>query len=184
MNALILNRLVARTELTVDLTITLWYLYRGYTKELKELQDKDPTFALSSNPEYLVEYEYLTSDYQPTPKSLKLLGDVHYVESWINEYRDLFPSGVYSGNRPVKGSRAACINKINKLLKIEPNLSKNVILDATRKYIERARSQQFKYMTSADYFIEKDEARMILTYVEDVQATGSAGFNRGTIRDL
>jgi len=109
------------------------------------------------------------------------------LEEFVDNYRSLFPSGVKSGNRLVKGDRYGCLNKFKTFNLKYPEYSKEDILEATKVYVDLCRKRNYDKMTSADYFIEKDKISMLASYCEDikergvqvVKETGSVGRTKG-----
>lgn len=79
------------------------------------------------------------------------------IEDFVNEYRNLFPRGEISGGYPVRGDKRGCIERMQKFLKLYPDYSREVILEATRNYINRKEKEGFRYMQLAHYFILKDK---------------------------
>ena len=85
-------------------------------------------------------------------KSPKVKND---VVTWIDEYRDLFKPALRSGGRPIRGDRAACIDKMVKFIKTH-QYSKEQIIEATTRYMDRKSRENYTYTKCADYFIIKD----------------------------
>lgn len=73
------------------------------------------------------------------------------VISWIDEYRHLF-KGTKVG---AMGDKNSCITRMVELLKRRPDITKEIILEATQKYLN---TTEPKYIKQAHYFIRKDEA--------------------------
>lgn len=94
------------------------------------------------------------------------------LEEFVENYRNLFPSGVKSGNRLVKGDKFGCLNKLKNFTSKYPEYSKEEILEATKVYIDLCRKRNYDKMTSADYFIEKDKVSMLASYCEDIKIRG------------
>jgi hypothetical protein len=88
------------------------------------------------------------------------------VESWIEDWRNLFPSKVEISGRPVKGSKQGCLKKMKVYLKNNPSVSKEEIFEATRIYIWKKKREDYNFMTSADYFIEKNNVSLLDALVE------------------
>lgn len=88
------------------------------------------------------------------------------VEGWIEDWRNLFPSNVESSGRPVKGSKAGCLKKMKSYMQNNPGTTKEEIFEATRVYIFKKRRENWSYMTSADYFIEKNNVSLLDALVE------------------
>ena len=88
------------------------------------------------------------------------------VEEWIEEWRNLFPAGIKSGGHYVKGSPSGCLKKMKAFVKDHPKITKTVIFEATKRYVEEYRLKRFAYMKIADYFINKDGTSMLEAYIE------------------
>lgn len=73
------------------------------------------------------------------------------VSFWIDEYRHLF-KGTKIG---AMGDKNSCISRMVELLKKRPDITKEIILESTQKYIN---TTEPKYIKQAHYFIRKDEA--------------------------
>jgi hypothetical protein len=95
------------------------------------------------------------------------------VDEWIEEWRDLFPKGVKSGNRPVRGDRKGVYTKMKVFVKNNPKVTKEQIIDATRQYVFDANLKSYQYMICADYFISKNGSSMLGAMIEDVEDRGS-----------
>ena len=78
------------------------------------------------------------------------------IVDWIDEYRSLFPKGVKTGGYPVRGDRNACIKKMQIFMKNNPEYDKDIILEATQKYINRKELEGYKYIQISHYFIYKN----------------------------
>ncbi len=109
------------------------------------------------------------------PKLLYLRKDIEQytnprngnVQSWIDEWRNMWPKGVKSGGHRVRGSRNGCLKKMRKFIKENPDFSVDEIFDATRNYILNRKKQNYEYMRVAEYFIEKDRMSDLASWVED-----------------
>jgi len=99
--------------------------------------------------------------------------EIPQAKEWIDEYRNLFPAGVFTGNRPVKGDKSGCIKKMDTFLKTHPNVDKETILNATKMYVDRARANGYDRMTCADYFIEKLGVSLLEGYIEQLKESGN-----------
>jgi hypothetical protein len=95
------------------------------------------------------------------------------LDDFVDKYRLLFPSGVKSGNRLVKGDRIGCLTKLKAFKVKYPEYTQDDILEATKVYIDICRKRNFDKMTSADYFIEKDKISQLASYCEDIKTRGS-----------
>lgn len=107
-----------------------------------------------------------------TPKALELIEVIRdepqkeLVNSWIDDYRDIFPKGVVTGGYRVRGDRSACIYRMNKFMQAYPKYDKELILRATREYINRKEQEGFKYIQLAHYFILKDKVSNLASECE------------------
>tara|TARA_R110000803_G_scaffold71102_4_gene134180 strand:+ start:19137 stop:19754 length:618 start_codon:yes stop_codon:yes gene_type:complete len=88
------------------------------------------------------------------------------VDQWISEWRDLFPMKIKTGGYPVRGTKQGCIKKMKSFIKANPGVTKEMIFKATKRYLEERRQTGYAYMKMADYFINKDGASMLETYIE------------------
>ena len=95
------------------------------------------------------------------------------VDAWIDEWRDIFPTGVKSGNRPVRGDKKGVYTKMKVFVKNNPKITKEQIIEATRQYVFDASLKSYNYMICADYFINKNGSSMLGAMIEDVEARGS-----------
>lgn len=78
------------------------------------------------------------------------------LDVWIDEWIDIFPRGIKSGGRLIRGDKQSCLRKMRVFMK-EYSYNKQTILDATRKYIESKRDEGFQYTRCAVYFIYRVE---------------------------
>lgn len=99
--------------------------------------------------------------------------EINKIEEWIESWRALWPSGVKSAGRPVKGSKQGCITKMSKFIKNHPEVSVEQIFEATRGYLFEKSRVHYQYMTCADYFIEKDSVSLLESLIENNEERGS-----------
>lgn len=83
--------------------------------------------------------------------------DSNSIESWIEDFVNLFPKGVRTGGYLVKSDKISCLKKMEQFTKLYP-YSKEIILEATRNYINRKELEGYKYMKLAKYFILHDKS--------------------------
>lgn len=96
----------------------------------------------------------------------KELLDSISVESWIDEWRALWPIGVKTNDRPVRGDKAGCLIKMKKFT-AKNNYTKEEIIEATKEFIIGKSKTQYTMMTCADYFIEKDRISLLGALLEN-----------------
>lgn len=119
---------------------------------------------------------YKISSYRVTDKFLNTFNEKKYtspdsVESWINEYYELFPSGVKTGGKYVRTGKQSCVKKLQKFIKEHPEFTKEDILKATKLYIEDREAVGFKYTQTAPMFIYKDGMSSLEGWCESLNET-------------
>lgn len=121
-------------------------------------------------------FEYaIDGDNIKRANSLLELGDV----TWIDEWLDLWPSGVKSMGYYVKGSSAACLDKMNKFVE-QTEYDKEVIINATKRYITEMKHKGWKGMQLSHYFIEKNKASTLEAYCHDYIKDGKESVSNST----
>ena len=96
------------------------------------------------------------------------------------DYYEIWPRGIVSGNGPVRNSPQACKEKLKAFLK-EYSYSSEIILQATKNYVNRMKQEGFKYMKHAPYFISKDGISMLAAECELVV---SGKINTGQVSNI
>lgn len=102
-----------------------------------------------------IEFRKLFLDLLPTSERL----DVDWTKEWL----DLWPSGVKSGSRYVKASEKDITELLKKFIK-KYKFSKEVIIEATKKYLEEKKKVNWSYITCSDYFISKNNVSLLASY--------------------
>jgi hypothetical protein len=99
------------------------------------------------------------------PKSIKanFVGEAK-IESWIDDWRNIFPKGKTRNGNPIKGSRLNCIKKMNLFIKTY-KFSKDTIFKATEVYIKGLKGD-FDYIQTAQNFIEKNKTSNLAGFCE------------------
>lgn len=87
-------------------------------------------------------------------------------DSWIDDWINLWPKGVKSGGRPVRGNKTSIVEKMNRLLK-NSNWKQEDIIDVTRLYIKQKEASQWQFITCADYFIIKNGSSLLEALLEE-----------------
>lgn len=75
------------------------------------------------------------------------------IDSWIDEWIDIFPRGVKSGGRLLRGDKVSCARKMRLFMKEYPTYDRDTILQATRNYITSKEQEGYTYTRCAVYFI-------------------------------
>jgi len=108
----------------------------------------------------------------------KTFEEITTVDSWIDSWRDLWPKGVYTMGRPVRGDKQGCSVKMSKFVGKNPEVSKEAIFDATRLYLYKKSKDNYEATVCADYFISKQAKRgedvsVLKMMLEEIAETGS-----------
>ena len=131
-----------------------------------------PHFSLSKEGIEVVEYikgEFIATHQEVSSETIAVAGidpdklaiaiDKEAVESWIDEWVDIFPRGVRSGGRLLRGDKISCLRKMRVFLKEYP-YTRETILEATRNYIKSKEQEGYTYTRCAVYFIYRvDQSR-------------------------
>jgi hypothetical protein len=105
-------------------------------------------------------------------KALNLVGrTAQGVDAWIDEWRDLWPTGVRSGGRPIRGNKSDCLKKMIGFIE-STEYTKEEIMAATLAYVIEKKHADYKFMISADYFIRKDGCSVLESWCEDMKTRG------------
>lgn len=88
-------------------------------------------------------------------------------DAFVNEYYNLWPEKIHSGNYLVKSGLKTCKEKMLRFVK-EYKYDRDTIIKATKEYINICRKNNYCYMKTAYYFIKKDSESILQTYCEQV----------------
>lgn len=97
------------------------------------------------------------------------------VEDWIEEWYSLWPKGVKSGYYPVRSGLKGCLTKMKKFVKDNPDLSPDVIISATKEYLDRSRSNNYNYIQLAHNFISKNNISTLAASCEAMKEDKNMG---------
>lgn len=100
-------------------------------------------------------------DYSLNEKQFEKLFNIPTASSFIEEWFDLWPKGVTSGNYYVRSDIKACEDKMNKFMKKYPKYTKEIIMNATSNYINRLKLDGYNYIKLATNFIEKERISVL-----------------------
>jgi hypothetical protein len=111
--------------------------------------------------------------------------------SFIDEWYSLWPSGIKSGGYYVRSGKPSCEKKLQKFMN-SYEYNKDVIMDATKRYIDRMKIGGYSFMKLAPYFIEKDGVSILAGECEEIinsketleqlEGDGNYGFAQNEIR--
>ena len=112
--------------------------------------------------ELLLSKELLVYDsdvaYVLTTKAKEMLSikdNMISMDDFVEAFRNIFPSGVRTAGYLVKGDKNGCKRKLTKFLK-ENKVTQEEILEATRRYVNRSKLQNYEKLQLAHNFIEKN----------------------------
>lgn len=145
---------------------------------LTENEDKSK-FILTDIGASLVEKisEFIKEDKQEQPSS------DNDFDTWFDSWMELWPSGVKTGGKLVKSDKKTCYTKMKKFLK-DNKYSLDTILNVTQNYISEFEKNNYNFMKSATYFIDKkgegsELAARCQDYSEDSKVEEYETFNQG-----
>ena len=151
----------------------------GYVSHPKELNLTDEEIETLIKKEYI--WNLSDNIYRPTPKiknlSLPNLTTQNFrnvfettnLEKFAEDYRNIFPKGVFSGGYMVRGDKHGIRKKLKRFLENYPEYTQEQILEATKRYVNEMRLKGYAYMRLAHYFIEKDGNSELASYCELVK---------------
>ena len=148
------NRALLDTALNYDPVIKIRY---SVLKGNGSLVEQSPGSSV-----YVVNEDLVAKMYKDSPMKKAEL------DSFVADYRSIFPKGSNRNGYPYKGDKQGCTVKMRTFLKANPEYSKDVVLQATRKYINEKRKDGYDYMHLAHYFIEKNNVSALGALCEQI----------------
>lgn len=149
--------------------------------DLIEFNDPDKGYYLSN---FKVTNNFINRyiDIKPDIKINKRI-ETSNVEEWMDEWYSLFPRGIKNGAYPIKGDRKGCLKKLKSFVKDYPEFSKDVIMKATKEYINKSKLNNYVFMQQAHYFISKNNISTLASYCElvennDITTSSTDKFNK------
>lgn len=150
------------------------YILSIYNNDVSSLKRRDILESLVEKGYILIESGkiYLrkkTIDIFGEFKSLKenkIEEEFNDLDIFIDEYRNLWPRGIKSGGRLVKGDKNGCKSKMEKFIKANPSITKSEILNAARAYLDSKQRDRYQKTICADYFIEKGGTSQLSSWIE------------------
>jgi len=98
---------------------------------------------------------------------LKLLG-IETINSWIKEWFELWPQGVKSGGYYIRTDEKGCHVKLTRFTKKYPKYTKEIILEATRRYLSQRSLESYEYTKLAPNFIDQHGVSILAGECENV----------------
>jgi len=93
-------------------------------------------------------------------------------ETWINDWRNLWPKGVKSGGYPVRSNTIDIHNKMIKVMK-KYKIDKDLIFKATELYLSERQREGYGYIQTASNFISKDQKSTLADFCDRVSSGDS-----------
>lgn len=87
---------------------------------------------------------------------------------WFEEWYSLWPRGIKQSGYPVKGDRKGCLKKLLKFTKEYPEFGKDIIIKATKDYVEASRMNRYQHIKLAHYFVYRDNMSALAAYCETI----------------
>jgi len=130
------------------------------------LEDESKGFLFSN----IKASEHFIEVFIDEPIKFKEASKSNITIEWFDEWYDLWPKGVKSGGYLVRGDKKGCIKKLNKFIKEYPDFDKDIIIKATKDYIDSFRiKRSYEYMKLAHFFIYKDNMSTLAANCEAIK---------------
>lgn len=131
--------------------------YRGWMypfpisdQELDWAEEKGYIKGFRAKTEIIVRPEFL--------KLAKIDKRVEEMNSWIEEWCNLFPENIKNGaGMPVKSDVQTCARKMIWFLKEYKQYTKDDIFEVTQMYLLDRKNKNYEYTITSEYFINKDK---------------------------
>ena len=113
--------------------------------------------------------EYVYDEDQDSVNTDTITYQLSKVKEWASIYREQFPVK-NSVNRMLRATLPACSKKLEIFIKNYSTknkvITKDMVLEATKKYLKEQARERYTYTKAANYFIEKDGDSLLLQYIE------------------
>lgn len=93
-------------------------------------------------------------------------------------YIDLWPKKLLTGGRPIRQGPGAVIKKLNAFMNKHPKVTDVQIMDATKRYVNTKKKDNWEFATCSDYFISKGDTSQLEAYISQPEM-GSSEFKPG-----
>lgn len=88
------------------------------------------------------------------------------IQDWIEDWRNLFPKRNVTGlPYHVTGDKNACIKRMQRFI-IDYSFDKEIIIEATKFYLEEQRQRNWNYTLKAHKFIQSENGSVLSEYCE------------------
>lgn len=116
--------------------------------------------------------DYGVNNLQVTQEFLDLIhakNDSTGVESWIDEWYAMWPSGIKSGGYYLKTDKKGVLKKMKNFVLSYPDFDKEIIMKATENYLLDQSLGGFMFTKLAPYFIHKDGMSVLAGECENLE---------------
>lgn len=148
----------------------LYYIFKDLDYPFKNVIPPNKIEELSQNGWINIDADSIVTVREKFKEFINERETTKNVETWIVEYCELFPVGIYNNATPVRSSKTNCLKKMKTFVNENKKITKEDIIEATKLYLEKRGRDGYKYTMSAQNFISKDGISMLLNIIEDVQA--------------
>lgn len=93
---------------------------------------------------------------------------MNQVENWLDEWLELWPSNIRWDGVKIRSKPSECIHKFKRLLKVRPELTKEIIFEATKRYLTERENNDWKFTRRAYFFIKKNDESMLEQFCDDI----------------
>lgn len=98
----------------------------------------------------------IIKEYEDLDKPANIVEQDSSFDTFLDSYFNLWPSGIKSGGYYVKTDKNGCGKNLKKFLKNNPEITKEIILKATEKYLMDMKERNYSMCKLAPYFVYKD----------------------------
>jgi len=183
---IISTKVLEEEEISV---IEFLYLHYLHTKEnfgmtfeevdVKKLQEKK-FLKISSKNEIilrqqsidLIEFSLIEADISFKTKKRKVTKSIRTINKEVEAFIDTFRHKWHGLKSGAMGGKQACVHKMSRWMKENPEVTPETILAAADRYLE-TEGRDVRFLQRADYFIykqdsSKSEASRLSAYVDDL----------------
>lgn len=124
---------------------------KKYSVIYKQLESLGTVKVVGPSVDDVVVSQSIIVEETVSPPVKEVIEEGDFITTFIN----LFPAGVRSGGKLVKSDKVGIRERLSKFTKEYPEYSRELIMEATKQYVDRKSAVAYKYMRTALYFIGK-----------------------------
>lgn len=138
--------------------VYLWYLCNNRDSEINHQLSDEIAINLVTRNFIIVTNNKII----PNVNARKLIKSnkeyISNIEEFAKKYQNLFPKGIKSGGKfPIRSNLNDIIEKFKKFFELYPNYTQEEILAATKLYLQEKERDDWKFVSTAVYFILKQD---------------------------